>query len=112
VTEQIFVYSTKDTMALQLLPMALIKLILNFPVLATMPVPAPGMSFLVTSLNAQVPPNREVLPFKTKMLALGEGAKSSEENLISETIAKTCATAAVVANPTSTKSNQRSKHRV
>jgi hypothetical protein len=46
-----------------------------------MPVPLQEMSFLVPSLNAKVPENCVVLPFKTRMLAQGELAKPSKGNL-------------------------------
>lgn len=61
----------------------------NFPIPASMLVPAQGMSFPVTSRNAKVPHNCVVFPFKTWMLSLGELAKPSEGNLIKETKSKT-----------------------
>jgi hypothetical protein len=41
----------------------------NFPASASMPLPLQGISFPVTSLNAKVPKNCVVVPFKTKMIA-------------------------------------------
>jgi hypothetical protein len=65
----------------------------DFPAPASMPVPPPGMSFPVRSLNTPVPPNCVIVPFKTRMLMPGETARPSEGNLIRETRSKTWASA-------------------
>jgi hypothetical protein len=49
----------------------------NLPAPASMPVPPPGMSFPVRTLDSSIPPNYIMVLFKTRTLMPGEQARPS-----------------------------------